>query len=114
LGFRGAELSVRLGRMCRYGKAIAMKRNFQELTERERIRAREELMLPAGELLALFTAGLLTLGLVAGSLTLISAPKSPTRASVAGFSGAVVHKGMTASRIEAKAADARWRQRLGG
>jgi hypothetical protein len=91
-----------------------MKRSLHELSERERSQAREELMIPTGEFLGLFTAALLTLGLIAGSLTLVSAPKAAMRASAATLSSAVAHKGMTPSQIESKAADARWRQRLGG
>jgi TctA family transporter len=52
-----------------------MKGDPSELSERERNLARDELIIPTGEFVALFTGALLTLGLLAGPRTLVSAAK---------------------------------------
>ena len=84
---------------------VAMKRDPHELSEREKSQLQEELLIPTGEFVALFIGALLTLGLLAGPLTLAGATKNVLVASVATFSGAVAHVATMGSRMEARASD---------
>ena len=84
---------------------IAMKRVLHELSEREKSQEWERLTIPAGEFIALFTAALLTLGLLFGPPTLAGAARNGVLATVATFSGAVGQIEMMGSRMEAKASE---------
>ena len=82
-----------------------MKRVLHDLSEREKSQERERLTIQAGEFIALFTAALLTLGLLFGPPTLVSMARNGVLATVAAFWGAVTQLGMIGSRMEAKASE---------
>ena len=84
---------------------IAMKRGLHDLSELEKSQERDQLMIPAGEFIALFTAALLTLGLLFGPPTLASVVRNAALATVATFSSTVTQIGMIGSRMEAKASE---------
>ena len=82
-----------------------MKGDPSELSERERNLARDELIIPTGEFVALFTGALLTLGLLAGPRTFVSAAKVVLFASATTVSDVFAHMAMVGSHMDAKASD---------
>jgi len=79
-----------------------MRRDLDELSERGRRQAQEELIIPAGEFVALFTAALLTLGLLAGPVTLASTAKTALIASATTLSDSFAQMAM---HMDARASD---------
>jgi hypothetical protein len=82
---------------------------LHELSDREITEAQSELNLPAGEVVALFFAGLLlTLSFLLGPSTLVGATKGFVAGTMTAVSGAITQTTITVGRqLEAKASDYR-------
>jgi len=78
---------------------------LHELSDREITEAQSELSLPAGEVVALFFAGLLlTLSFLLGPSTLVGATRGLVAGTLTAVSGAITQTSITVERqLEAKA-----------
>jgi hypothetical protein len=84
-----------------------VRRGFHELSDREISEAKAHLVLPAGEIVALFFAGLvLSLSFLLGPSTLVSATRSLVAGTMATISAAITQTSITMERqLEAQASD---------